>query len=301
MVPSAGFWSTIGDLIFPRWCAGCGCWDEDLCPACRQEFSTTWRRVDERAPYLQSIRPADAGREGLLRPGDPSSPFPVYALADYGDVVRKIIVSWKNGTNRGLTRELTGLVARHARDISILGDRGGHDHAVSIIPAPSRFRRRHEGRFVAGHLARALAVGIGEGAESSPRAIYRDVLLAPATGPGGLLDRLALASSRAGGGIALGRRGEKGRGIRIRGDVPAGSAILVDDVLTSGATLAGCSRALAQRGVSVIGAFVLAAARDPRRVSVDGSSFASMRVPGPAGDASRETPSFQADSELKRT
>ena len=53
-----GFWETIGDLAFPRWCAGCGEWDEDLCPECVARFSGPWRRVDERAPYLNLVRPA---------------------------------------------------------------------------------------------------------------------------------------------------------------------------------------------------------------------------------------------------
>ena len=40
--------------------------------------------------------------------------------------------------------------------------------------------------------------------------------------------------------------------------------VLADDVLTSGATLAGCARALEKAGARVVGAVVLAAAADPR-------------------------------------
>ena len=223
----------------------------------------------------------------MLRPGDPVSLFPVYALADYGDVVRNAIVSWKNGTNRGLTQELTDLVARCARDVSIAGEPGGRDHTVSVIPAPSRFRRRHDGRFVVGHLARALSAGLNGAAEPNPRARYRDVLAAPASGFGDLAERIALVSNRPAGGIALGRRGSKGRGIRVRGYVPEGSAILVDDVLTSGATLAGCSRVLEERGVRVIGAFVLAAARDPRLASAASFGAEGSRVEDSRADDSR--------------
>ncbi len=47
-----GFWATIGDLAFPRWCAGCSVWDEYLCEHCREDFGPGFRRVDARAPYL---------------------------------------------------------------------------------------------------------------------------------------------------------------------------------------------------------------------------------------------------------
>ena len=251
-----GFWETIGDLAFPRWCAGCGEWDEDLCPECVARFSGPWRRVDERAPYLNLVRPASGGSHGLLRPGDAVSPFPVFALADYDDVVRKVIVSWKNTVNQGLTEELVRAVRQRARDIEV------REEYVSIVPAPSRFRRRHDGRFVAGHLGRAIGAGINGGQGSAGislegAAVYRDVLTTSGSALSSLL-RLRPTSQY------LGGRGAKGRGIRARSGLPGDRAILVDDVLTSGATLAGSARALGERGVEVIAAFVVAAAHDPR-------------------------------------
>ena len=257
-----GFWNTIGDLAFPRWCAGCGAWDEDLCPDCQQRFTGPWCRVDDRAPYLQMIRPVGGGRLGLLRPGDPVSLFPVFALADYDDVVRKVIVSWKNTVNRGLTKTLVRTVTRCATSIEWDGG------AVSIVPAPSRFRRRHDGRFVAGHLARALGAGI-DAAVNEHRgragdvqisvARYRDVLATATISFAGVRGYPRTENS------FLGGRGIKGRGIRVRRPAGGGRAILVDDVLTSGATLAGCARALKECDVEVVAAFVLGAALDPRR------------------------------------
>lgn len=251
------FWTTLSDLAFPRWCVGCGRWDEHLCPVCLASLSGPWRRVDQRAPHLALVRPTDAGREGLLRPGDAVSAFPVHALGDYDGVARRVVVAWKNSVNAGLTEALVDMVSARAVHIELGGG------PVAVIPAPSRFRRRHDGRFVAGHLARAVARGINEvhsggGRDRPVLAVRRDVLTTST------MSRLGRFMEREGPGTLLEQRGAKGRRVRLRGSVAERRAILVDDVLTSGATLAGCARALGEEGTVVVGAFVLAAARDPR-------------------------------------
>ena len=242
-----GFWATIGDLAFPRWCAGCSVWDEYLCEHCREDFGPGFRRVDARAPYLQRVRAWDEGSSGLLYPGDDESVFPVFALADYDGVVRKAIVSWKNTVTKGLTEAFVNLVAERAGHVVLNG-------AVSVVPAPSSWRRRHDGRLVALHVARGLSAGINEGCGSGVAVVEQALTQGRSASQ--------LVTSR--GGAQLSGRGSKGRDIRMRRPPSRRQVILVDDVLTSGATLAGCAAALAQEGVEVSGAFVLAAARDPR-------------------------------------
>ncbi|MFT3944859.1 MAG: hypothetical protein QM705_13685 [Ancrocorticia sp.] len=250
-----GFWETIEDLAFPRWCAGCSVWDEYLCERCRAGFGSGWTRVEGRAPYLQRVRSWDEGTSGLLYPGDDEAIFPVYALADYDGEVRKAIVSWKNSVSKGLTDAMVDLVAQRAGEIEL-------GTAVSVVPAPSSWRRRHDGRLVARHIARGLCAGINGGVgasgslgSGSELAVVDDVLT-----QGSTVSQLVTSRGRA----RLSGRGRKAREIRVRRVPSHPQVILVDDVLTSGATLAGCAAALAREGSEVCAAFVLAAARDPR-------------------------------------
>jgi len=48
--------------------------------------------------------------------------------------------------------------------------------------------------------------------------------------------------------------------------VREGACVLVDDVVTTGATLAACGRCLEAAGASVLGAYALAAAEGPRKL-----------------------------------
>ena len=220
-------------------------------------------RVDTRAPYLQRVRSWDEGRAGLIYPGDDESILPVYALADYDGVARHTIVSWKNSVTAGLTEALVDLVAQRATEIEL-------DAPVSVVPAPSSWRRRHDGRLVTLHIARGLSAGLNRQAHAehqkgagvqraegrkSELAVVDEVL-----SQGSITTGLSMSRGRA----RLSGRGRKWREIRVRRQPSRRRVIVVDDVLTSGATLAGCSDALARGGSEVIAAFVLAAARDPR-------------------------------------
>ena len=227
------------DLVFPRSCAGCGAWDTCLCEACARDLAGAWLDVSWRAPYLLHPR---SSRHGLALPGDFEPIFPVLALGEYEGVRRRAIITWKNVVSKELTRVVSRIVAIRAAELA----RAVHARGdILVIPAPSRWRRRHDGRFVVGRMARAVAEGF---AAAGARAGVVDVL----------------RSGRASGSGLRGRR-RKPSEIRARqGFRGKPNCIVVDDVLASGATLAGCARALERTGAAVIGAVVLAAAKDPR-------------------------------------
>ncbi|RDB45667.1 phosphoribosyltransferase family protein, partial [Tsukamurella tyrosinosolvens] len=62
-------------------------------------------------------------------------------------------------------------------------------------------------------------------------------------------------------GLSASARAANVRGtVRVRGVPPAGTVVLVDDVVTTGVTLAESVAALARRGVAVAAALTIAAA-----------------------------------------
>ncbi|OCA93462.1 hypothetical protein [Actinobaculum suis] len=203
---------------------------------------------------------------------------------------------------------------------------------ILFMPAPSRWRRTFEGRFVAGLLAEAatqsaktLAVSAAScqvlaqsqllartrrKTQTVPHAqtqlpsqtqvsAQSRILPGPVTalqrGPAMKWGRLAeaipalFAASSARGPQSVGRRGAKARNIYVREnhlarlslklagkqDTPKKSGrygvVLIDDVVTTGATLAGCADALEtyrntpHLKLEVVGAITLAVAPDPRR------------------------------------
>ncbi|MDR1188426.1 MAG: hypothetical protein LBK95_13400 [Bifidobacteriaceae bacterium] len=217
------------DLVWPADCAGCGLeLAGPLCGRCRQALLGPVERREQGAPRLV---PADGG-----------AALPVWASAWYSGEVRRAIVAWKRQGRGELEREVRRAIARTAETAArVLAPISAE---VAVVPIPSRLVRRLARPFgTTAVLALAVAEALcGAGLDAS----LADVLTRAASS-----GEQAGRSSRA---RTVGR--ENTTGLRR---VPGAPCLLVDDVLTTGATLLDAERALARAGTPTLGAVVLAA------------------------------------------
>lgn len=227
-------------LVLPVECAGCGALDEVLCAACRALLTGPPRRCEQAAPRLDRMD------------GRPS--IPVWALTAYTGPVRDLVVAWKDRGRVDLTGPLTEALAAGAAAVAgVLRAARLAPSPLLVVPAPSSgAARRRRGADLVGLLAEGAAAGC-EGAGVPARAAP---VLAQRRG---MRDQVGLGAR------ARGRN--LGGGIRWRArspaPAPAQPVLLVDDVLTTGATLAACERCVREAGGVVVGALTLAVTPPP--------------------------------------
>jgi len=219
------------DLVLPRNCPGCHA-PVPWCPACAATLAGRPRAVA--LPDLALDRLSMAGL-----------PVPaVHALTRYTGPVRAAILAGKERGRRDLPPVLGEALGRglaRLQDAAVLPD------DLWLVPAPTR-------------PSAARARG-GDPVQAMARAAART--LAELGRPTGVAPCLSLArGARDSVGLdAAGRAANLAGRIRFRrGGVPTPSAaaVLLDDVLTSGATVTGSLQSLATAGFPVAGVLVLA-------------------------------------------
>ena len=214
------------DLVLPRPCPGCG-GPGPWCDGCDATLRGRPRRVN--LPELIG--------------GVPNLP-PVWALARYADPVRSAILVGKERGRRDLP-SLLGLALGHGllrlHRLALLPE------PIWLVPAPSRrAAARSRGGDPVTAMARAaarFAAGNGHRTGLSPCLVTA----------GSARDSIGLDAAARAANLADRVRW------RPAGAPPAGvTVLLIDDVLTTGATVAAACRAIRRAGVQVGGVLILA-------------------------------------------
>lgn len=212
------------DLVLPATCAGC---DEPatgpLCAPCRAALA--------------------AARPGRTRPvPEPPGLPPTFALAAYAGSLRRMIIQYKERNRHELTPVLGGLLGRV---VAAAVPPGGGPLTLVPVPATSAAARRrfgdHIDRLALDAAAALRRRGVPADVAGLLRALPKREDSVELTAPG-----RALAAREA---------------FAVRGRRPAvrGTVVLVDDIITTGSTLAASAARLAAAGVRVDRVAVLAA------------------------------------------
>ncbi|MEU8511119.1 phosphoribosyltransferase family protein [Kitasatospora sp. NPDC048722] len=213
------------DVLLPTRCAGCGTDRTQLCPACRHTLSAS-------------------------RPGPTLLPW-AHAAAPYADPVRQLLLAHKERGALRLAGPLGEALGRAVR--SALGPRAGLAPLL-LVPMPSaRAAVRARGHDPTLRLAAAAA--------RSLRRAGLDARAAP------LLRHTRPVADQAELTAAERRRNLHGALTvlpRAHRSLAGRQPVLVDDLVTTGASLAEAARALAAAGLPAGAAATVAAAGQPR-------------------------------------
>jgi predicted amidophosphoribosyltransferase len=282
--------SELIELAFPATCPGCGATGPatPLCPGCHRALA--------------------GARAGAVRPLPAPAGLPsCAALGPYRGLLRELLLEYKERGRLGLAGPLgAGLAAA----VSVLAPVGA---AVVLVPVPAtaaaaRARHGDHIRRLARRAARALRRA------GRPAVVRPAVAALPRLADSAELSAVARAQRAVSAFRA--RPGPVRRLSRAAGQPPETPAtrqapsvppfvVVVDDIVTTGSTLAAVSTVLADRGVPVWGAAVLAATQRRRARAAPAASpvvrgAASAALPLQAHGRGQFRPVVPGDNRVSR-
>lgn len=226
------------EVLLPVECAVCRAPGTSLCAPCRMHLRRSCAHPFEASSAAPLLEPT----------------VPVTAAGRYGHELATCLLAFKNGGRTDLAPVLEACLAAalHRAAAGWASPAAGDAGAVLLVPvptAPAALRRRwfDPVRLLLEGCSRR---GVLPAGTEPARSLRR-------TRPG--TAAVAAAQKRLG---TAGRRAGPAGSMRAS-PRPGARCVVVDDVLTTGATLSEAARALRAGGADVVGAVVLAAVRPP--------------------------------------
>ncbi len=235
------------DLALPPLCPACREPVEGraLCPACWSKLSFITRPYCERLgiPFVYDPGPGILSMEAIA---DPPAYRRARAAVRFDEIARALVHALKYGDRLDLAPMMGRWVSHAGRELLAEAD--------ALVPVPLHWRRLWARRF---NQSAMLAAAIS--AESS-------VPIAA-----GVLKRVKPTAQQVG--LSRTERAANVQGAfrvppEARAAVAGRRLVLVDDVLTSGATVDGCARALLRAGAANVDVLIFARVADPARTSI---------------------------------
>jgi ComF family protein len=234
------------DVALPQLCASCRepVGDAGLCAACWAKLSFIAPPYCERLgiPFTYDPGPGVLSMEAIA---DPPAYHRARAAVRYDEIARTLVHAFKYGDRLDLAPTMGRWMANAGRPL--LQD------ADALVPVPLHWRRQWARRFnqsalLSEVIAQASSVRVSHGALKRVKATPQQV------------------------GLSQSARAQNVQGaFRVppegKAEVAGRRLVLVDDVLTSGATMDACARALLRAGAAQVDALVfarvVAGARNP--------------------------------------
>jgi ComF family protein len=216
------------DLLFPRWCVGCGREGDFICPSCLRSLP---RIVPPLCPQCGLPQSSDTLCPSCL--GGQAEINGIRAPFRFEGVVRQAVHQLKYRNLRALAGPLARLLSDYLLTNPLPAD--------VLVPVPLHPKRLRERGY---NQSRLLAKELGK---LTGLPVVDDCLVR---------ERHSLPQARTA--SVVERRANVASAFSCRRRLEGERVILIDDVATSGATLDACARALKQAGAGSVWGLVLA-------------------------------------------